>query len=200
MPIYIFKTNASAVLTGAAVKIDDKDDDAHRITRTHYYNITHKATINNYRKAFSATEDMSDIILEDILPYDFTCAKKYDDNTVCEGNICKLSKKSDDIPDKAQKPIIAYMNNILLSSTKEYSSIHNYSTTPYMNESEIKTIYVPIWEMRYNKKQYSHPVYVNAQTGKISGESPESPLRIALCLIITGIILSALAICGILLI
>lgn len=143
---------------------------------------------------------MSDIILEDILPYDFTCAKKYDDNTVCEGNICKLSKKSDDIPDKAQKPIIAYMNNILLSSTKEYSSIHNYSTTPYMNESEIKTVYVPIWEMRYNKKQYSHPVYVNAQTGKISGESPESPLRIALCLIITGIILSALAICGILLI
>ena len=200
VPIYIFKTNASAVLTGAAVKIDDKDDSAHRITRTHYYNITHKVTINNYRKAFSATDDMSDIILEDILPYDFTCAKKYDDNTVCEGNICKLSKKSDDIPDKAQKPIIAYMNNILLSSTKEYSSIHNYSTTPYMNESEIKTVYVPIWEMRYNKKQYSHPVYVNAQTGKISGESPESPLRIALCLIITGIILSALAICGILLI
>ena len=65
VPIYIFKTNASAVLTGAAVKIDDKDDSAHRITRTHYYNITHKATINNYRKAFSATEDMSDIILEE---------------------------------------------------------------------------------------------------------------------------------------
>lgn len=200
IPLYIFKTNASAVLTGAAVKTDDKDDGSHLTTRTHYYNITHKVTVNNYCKEFSAADDVTNIILEEILPFDYTCAKKYDDNTVREGNICKISKTTDDIPDKAQKPVITYMNDALLSSTEEYSSIHNYSTTSYMSESEIRTIYVPVWEIRYNKKQYSHPIYVNAQTGKITGESPDSPLRIALCFIFTGIILSALAICKILLI
>lgn len=200
VPVYIFKANASAVLNGAAAKTDDQEDHKQRITRTHYYNIKRQITINNYAKAFSASDYISDIILEDILPYDYSHAEIYDDNTVCKGAVCKIANQPDDIPDKAKKPVITYMNDLLLASTKEYSSLHNYSITPYLNNAEIKTLYVPVWEVRYSKKQYVHTVYINAETGKISGESPESPLRITLCILIAGIILSALAVLGILLI
>ncbi len=199
IPIHTYSANAAALLDGAVARTDDLDTAKERITRTHYYNIRRHIDIRDYHMAFSATDDISDIILENILPYDYSHSVKCDD--MMSGDAAyAISISTDDIPDKAKKPVTGHMSDMLIASVKDYSSLHNYSITPYFTNSRIKTLFVPVWEFHYMKNNYDHTIYVNACTGKICGESPGSHLRVMACILIAGIILSAFFSLGILLV
>lgn len=71
---------------------------------------------------------------------------------------------------------------------RRYDCVKNIHITPSYKDETYKHILLPVYATSYNYKGKSYTVLINGQNGKIQGDYPKSPIKIAL-LIIAGIIL-----------
>ena len=82
----------------------------------------------------------------------------------------------------------------------EIKNRHNYDVVDYINVSAThsdvtyKYVLLPVYFLNYAYKQKSYEVCINGATGKVTGKTPKSPIRIAIAAVLGLAVAAALAV------
>ncbi|MBE5928169.1 MAG: hypothetical protein E7267_02165 [Lachnospiraceae bacterium] len=190
VPLYVYEVKSSIILNAIATANDDSVDSDRKIIRTHYYNIEH---LDNYSDTHvrSASETISNEVLPELLPYDFSDTSIYDENDTNEA-IINITADKDLIFKNLLTDISEHMKKNIISSADDYSSIYNCETEEFPFSTNIRTVYVPLWKMNYHHKGHIKTVYINGQTGKIYGSSPLSFIKTIGLVALSGLFIFAI--------
>ena len=191
VPLYVYDVKSSMKLDAVASVNDDSSDADKRIMRTHYYNIEHLDIYADIHVK-SASDAISDEVLPELLPYDFSTTSTYENSVAADVNV-PITVDKDILYKKTVADISAHMKKQLLSSANDYSSIYNYETEEYPFSTNIRTVYVPLWKMNYKDNVQTKTVFINGQSGKIYGSSPLSFIKVSTLTALSGLIIFAIA-------
>ncbi len=185
VPLFVYDINSSAKLNAVAAVNDDSDFSGEKIMRTHYYNIEHLDDYSDIHVR-SASSAISDEILPDILPYDFSDTSSYE-KTADTKTYPIITADKDVLYKKIVTDISEHMKKKLLSSADEYSSIYNYEAEVLPFTANVRTVYVPLWKMNYRHKRNTRTILINGQSGKIYGSTPLSFIKTAALTALSGL-------------
>ena len=95
----------------------------------------------------------------------------------------RSEKKIDDAWDEAKSDMDSKLRRLILSQ-------YAYDTVSYLNVSTVhnnvtyKYVLVPVYLLNYNYAKSNYKVYVNGNTGKVTGKTPLSWLRIGFAVLL----------------
>ena len=129
--------------------------------------------------------------LEKLLPYDANTLVNFEQKLLT-GYIAKRHEKDLQTCWNDAKNL---MDNVLRN---EILGQYSYDVVSYLNVDTThcsvtyKYVLLPVYIINYNYRGKNYSVYVNGNTGKVTGKTPISPLKVAMT-----VLLGALAVCGI---
>ena len=139
----------------------------------------------------TATDNNSQQNLNKILPYDYKTIKVYDKSYLAGFMAHKAEKTVSDSWNNAKVVMDEKLKRAILSQ-------YNYDVLRYINVSTIhnnvtyKYVLLPIYLMSFPFKNKPYNVYVNGNTGKVTGKTPISPLRVGLAVLIGAVVVFGL--------
>ena len=72
---------------------------------------------------------------------------------------------------------------------RRYDRVRSISLRTYYSDETYKHIFIPVYSTAYTYKDKHYNVLINGETGKIKGEYPKSPVKIAaIIIVILGIL------------
>lgn len=75
---------------------------------------------------------------------------------------------------------------------RHYDEVRNVRIAPDYRDESYKHILIPLYATAYNYNNKTYSVLINGQTGKIKGDYPKSPLKIAIIILIIAAILGGI--------
>lgn len=184
-PAFLFDVSAAGELHAVCTKNDD--DPASHITRTHYYDVCRRSDIQHNMILLSATDALSDIVLDDLLPYDYGKLRKYEKGAAPA--VHKVTKKSSLLYENVKTRLTKQMQDALWNSLDDYSSKHNAATKFSIYDLDISVILIPVWHLCLSTKNMTSHIYMNGINKNIFGRRPLSLFRMISCSVISGLIL-----------
>lgn len=193
LPYWTFDTDTFSRYTGQYGKTRtvrvDKDTTK---TVTDWYNTsgTYRTFINDFPLLASTCHDTR--MLQGLLPYDTESNKAYEPKFVAGFASERYSIGLKEGWELAKPSIVDLLKKDIENKIENEHSTHltrNIHVDAEFSNIKYKYLLLPVWNssFKYNDKVYNF--MVNGQTGKVSGKSPISPIRVAIAVII-GIILA----------
>ena len=127
----------------------------------------------------TASDSNSQTLVNKLLPYDINDIKVYDKTFLSGFMAHKTEKTVVEGWEEAKTSIDASLRKLILSQ-------YYYDVVKYLNVNTVhenvtyKYVLLPIYVISYPYKKKSYPLYVNGNTGKVSGKTPISPWKVAL--------------------
>lgn len=191
-PFWTFDSNTKSTYT-AEYGIDhvEEDKDGEKHTTTDWYR-----TSGKYKRFFddlliSASSKQNEQMLEGLEPYDTTKAVEYKPEYMAGFAAEKYSVKVKDAWEKAKKKI----QSMLRRDVEE--KIHHEKACDHVRDVHINTVHedvtykyllLPVWISSFQYKDKVYHFMINGQTGKVSGETPISWIKVA---IVTAVVIAA---------
>ncbi len=192
-PAFLFSISAYGEIHSVCTQNDD--DISSHITRTHYYDIYRKSELKNHHVLSSASDSISDMVLEGLLPYDFDKLTAYSQKSSDIKPCDKITKKSSLLYKNVRNQLTDQIYKTLWNSLDMYSSKHNSDTSVSIYDLNIKAILIPVWHLSYNNRNITKHIYINGTDKTIYGEYPLSPAKVILCSVLSGFILFLIIMC-----
>ena len=191
-PFWTFDSNTKSTYT-AEYGIDhvEEDKDGEKHTTTDWYR-----TSGKYKRFFddlliSASSKQNEQMLEGLEPYDTTKAVEYKPEYMAGFAAEKYSVKVKDAWEKAKKKI----QSMLRRDVEE--KIHHEKACDHVRDVRINTVHedvtykyllLPVWISSFQYKDKVYHFMINGQTGKVSGETPISWIKVA---IVAAVVIAA---------
>ena len=191
-PFWTFDSNTKSTYT-AEYGIDhvEEDKDGEKHTTTDWYR-----TSGKYKRFFddlliSASSKQNEQMLEGLEPYDTTKAVEYKPEYMAGFAAEKYSVKVKEAWEKAKKKI----QSMLRRDVEE--KIHHEKACDHVRDVRINTVHedvtykyllLPVWISSFQYKDKVYHFMINGQTGKVSGETPISWIKVA---IVAAVVIAA---------
>ncbi len=134
----------------------------------------------------NTTSTYSQKTLENLMPYDINTLVEFEQKLLT-GYVAKRHEK--DLP-TSWGDAKNIMDSIL---RKEILGRYSYDVVSYLNVSTThssvtyKYVMLPVYIINYTYRKKTYSLYVNGNTGKVTGKTPISPLKVALC-VVAGVV------------
>lgn len=179
-PFWVTDADAHTRLDTTAFRVRTWTSGDYHYTETSKYDVKRGGNIHFEDITSSALSDGDKKMLEGILPYpsdehiDFSmpylqgfCAKKRD-----------LDR--DMLTTEVRERMKGYSESLLKDTINGYSKVLTDSLDLHINSSHWEYTLMPIWILTYKKGEKTFVYAMNGSTGKIYGELPVSPWKLAL--------------------
>ena len=198
MPYWTFDANTSTSYTAMGgidhkVEYEDSEGQKHERIETNWYPIN--GHINHYFDdiLIRASNKLSEGLLEWIEPYNTKDILSYSPDYM-SGYCSEIY--TIDIEDAHNNAINKMKNDIYFMAQrdilKRYDRVRSISFKTYFSDETYKHIFIPVYSTAYIYKDKQYNVLINGETGKIKGEYPKSPVKIAVIIILILCILLAI--------
>ena len=133
--------------------------------------------------------------IKSVSDFDFSKLRNYDPQFVAGFTAERYSVGLDEGWDIAKTQIQKTLNSEISSMEKKKRGADrvdklNFNTA--YSKVTYKYVLAPIWIANFKFKEKVYNIVINGQTGKISGKSPISPIKVAIAIIIAIIVLVVL--------
>ncbi len=165
----------------------------YRYTETSRFQIRRSGSIHFEDISTSAISTEDKAMLEGILPYslnehiDFTLP--YLQGFTAKKRDIEREQLSVEVRDKMK----GYAASLFGDTAKGYSSVHDPSVDLHISGSHWDYTLMPIWILNYKRKGKNYTYAMNGSTGKIYGELPISPLKVAIAGVLSALVAGALS-------
>lgn len=182
IPIWSSEVTATASMNASCTEYEGEV--------TNYYDIEKHAQLLFEQFNTSATTMQEALHIDSLFPYNIESAICSDTGTEGEKSNDGEYLSDADIPSDryidtirayADKSARAKLNSLIAS----YSSAHNIVYEGDTHVAFSKLIYLPVWKIPYSSKDSSDSVYINGQTGKMSGNPPLGKVKVTFLFLIT---------------
>lgn len=186
-PFWVTDADATARLDATAYKVRTWTSGEYQYTETSKYDVKRGGEIHFEDIVTSAISGEDKKMLEGILPYpkdehiDFSMP--YLQGFMAKKRNIERESLSAEVRNRMEK----YSEDILRDTIRGYSSVSTDSLGLRLLSSHWEYTLMPIWILTYKKGEKTFVYAMNGSTGKIYGELPISPLKLA----ILGVAVSA---------
>ena len=191
-PFWTFDSNTKSTYT-AEYGIDrvEEDKDGEKHTITDWYR-----TSGKYKRFFddlliSASSKQNEQMLEGLEPYDTTKAVEYKPEYMAGFAAEKYSVKVKDAWEKAKKKIQSMLRRDVeekIQHERACDHVRDVRINTVHEDVTYKYLLLPVWISSFQYKDKVYHFMINGQTGKVSGETPISWIKVA---IVTAVVIAA---------
>lgn len=190
-PVFLFDISACGTLHSVCTR--NNDNTSEHIMRTHYYDVYRQADIKNSKTFISASDSLSDTVLENLLPYDADKITEYTKELPNTAILQDITKKSSILYKTAKDRIFKKVRNTLFKTLDIYSSSHNSDISVRTYDMNISAILVPVWRLNYMKNGITRRIYINGTNKNIYGDRPLSLPKTILWTVLSGLVIFAIS-------
>ena len=191
MPYWTFDADTSTDYTAmGGIEYKDEDGETHTRTETKWYPTS--GHINHFFDdvLVRASNKLSEKLLEWVEPYNTKEVASYSPDYMsgycAEVYTIDLENAHEDAMDKMSYEIHYMAEDDVL---RRYDRVRGVRLNTSYYDETYKHIFIPVYSTAYTYKDKYYNVLINGETGKIKGEYPKSPVKIAIIVIvILGII------------
>lgn len=179
-PFWVTDADTGAHLDATALKVRSWTSGDYHYTETSKYDVKRSGNIHFEDITTSAITDEDKKMLEGILPYpkdehiDFSIP--YLQGFMAKKRNIEREALSSEVRGRMEK----YAKTILENTINGYSSVSTDHLSLNVKESHWEYTLMPIWILTYKKGEKTFVYAMNGSTGKIYGELPISPLKLAI--------------------
>ena len=180
--------DATARLDATAYKVRSWTSGEYHYTETKKYDVKRGGNIHFEDITTSAISDEDKKMLEGILPYpkdehiDFSMP-------YLQGFAAKKRNvERESLSGEVRERMRGYSETLLSDTVIGYTSVNTDSVSMNVNSAHWEYTLMPIWILTYKKGEKTYVYAMNGSTGKIYGELPLSPWKLA----ILGVAVSAI--------
>lgn len=158
-------------------------------TYVDYYSISGTYSYNFDDVTITASDSNSQTLLNKLLPYDIQNIHAYDKTFLSGFMAHKTEKTVNEGWNEAKQTIDDKLRSLILSN-------YHYNVVKYLNVNTIhenvtyKYVLLPIYVVSFPYKKKSYPIYVNGNTGKVSGKTPVSPWKVGIVSVLGAALLA----------
>ena len=191
-PFWTFDSNTKSTYT-AEYGIDhvEEDKDGKKHTTTDWYR-----TSGKYKRFFddlliSASSKQNEQMLEGLEPYDTTKAVEYKPEYMAGFAAEKYSVKVKDAWEKAKKKIQSMLRRDVeekIQHERACDHVRDVRINTVHEDVTYKYLLLPVWISSFQYKDKVYHFMINGQTGKVSGETPISWIKVA---IVAAVVIAA---------
>lgn len=187
-PFWVTDADTTARLDATAFKVRSWRSGDYQYTETSKYDVKRSGEIHFEDITTSAISDEDKKMLEGILPYpkdehiDFSMP--YLQGFVAKKRNIERESISNEVRGRMEK----YSETLLSETVHGYSSVTTDHLSLGVKSAHWEYTLMPIWILTYKKGEKTFVYAMNGSTGKIYGELPLSPLKLA----ILGVAVSAI--------
>ena len=191
-PFWTFDSNTKSTYT-AEYGIDrvEEDKDGKKHTSTDWCR-----TSGKYKRFFddlliSGSSKQNEQMLQGLEPYDTTKAVEYKPEYMAGFAAEKYSVKVKDAWKKAKKKIQSLLRNDIerkITHEKNCDHVRNLQIQTVHEDVTYKYLLLPVWISSFQYKDKVYHFMINGQTGKVSGETPISWIKVA---IVAAVVIAA---------
>ncbi len=191
VPSFAFSTNSFSSYNGRFGERRTRTVQTKNGPRTetyiHYYNVSGRYSLDFVDVAVEASTQLDQKELNSILPYDMHNAEAYAKEYVAGFNAERYDTSLDNSFDTAKSQMDATIRQNIIKMYKADVVQYLNVTTNYNNVLFRYTL-LPLWVCKYKYKEKLYRFLINGRTGKSTGKTPISPLKVILTvLVVLGI-------------
>ena len=192
LPHWTFDTQTSARYTAEyGIKKETTDSEGNKRSKIDWYKTSgfHQKFIDDH--VVLATTRHSESILSSIRPFNTEKAKPYLPQYLSGFSAERYSVGIEQGWNQAQKDIEDILRKEISNKvTRKYDAdvVKNIKLSATFSDVKYKYLMLPIWLSSFKYKSKVYQFAVNGQTGKVGGQAPISPLRVAIA-VIAGLII-----------
>lgn len=187
IPSYAFTTHALSSYEGRLGEIRTRTvgsgKDRHIETYTYWFRVQGTREDDFDDVAVEASTQLEQKELNSILPYDLENLEGYNKDYLAGFNAERYDTAINDGFDIAKDQIKASIRNKIISK-------HNADVVDYLNvnttytDTKFNYMLLPLWVCAFAYRKKTYRFLINGRTGKSTGKSPVSPLRVCLAIFI----------------
>lgn len=179
-PFWVADADAEARLDATAFRVRTWCGGDYQYTETSRFDVKRGGNVHFEDITVSAISSEDKKMLEGILPYP---KNEHIDFSIpyLQGFVAKKRDlERDDVSDEVKERMRGYSESMLRDTINGYTSVETDSTTLSLGSSHWESALMPIWILTYKKGERTYVYAMNGATGKIYGELPLSPIKLAL--------------------
>ncbi len=179
-PFWVTDADTHARLDTTAYKVRTWTSGDYRYTETSRYDVKRGGNIHFEDITSSAISEEDKKMLEGILPYPVDEHKDFAIPYLQGFMAKKRDVDRDMLTSEVRGKMNLYSEQMLRDTIRGYSTVTTDSMNVNIKSSHWEYTLMPIWILTYTKNRKTYVYAMNGSTGKIYGELPVSPLKLAL--------------------
>lgn len=179
-PFWVADADAEAKLNATAFRVRTWCGGDYQYTETSRFDVKRSGNVHFEDITVSAISSEDKKMLEGILPYP---KNEHIDFSIpyLQGFVAKKRDlERDDVSGEVKARMRGYSEAMLRDTIVGYTSVETDSTDLSFGSSHWESALMPIWILTYKKGERTYVYAMNGVTGKIYGELPLSPIKLAL--------------------
>lgn len=188
-PFWVTDADTDSQINAVATRVKTWTSGNYRYKKTSYYKVFRRGNIHFEDISQSAYSDADRNMLEGILPFPASAQIDFNMSYLSGFLAKKRNIERDELEESFKEKILEYGNSVLRRTVNGYTSVDVKSGNAKINSCHWDYSLMPIWLLTYEDKKGKRYTYaMNGHTGKIYGELPISPKRVAFGAFITGLL------------
>lgn len=188
-PFWVTDADTDSQIDAVGTRVKTWTSGNYRYKKTSYYKVFRRGNIHFEDISQSAYSDADKNMLEGILPFPASAQIDFNMSYLSGFLAKKRNVERDELEQSFKEKILNYGNTVLRRTVNGYTSVDIKNSQAKINSCHWDYSLMPIWLLTYHdKKGKSYTYAMNGHTGKIYGELPISPKRVAIGAMITGIL------------
>lgn len=182
IPFWLYKIKVQGEASLHAVHVKNFKEDKEKVTQTSQYNLYRQIDLTYENIPKTASKMFSQKQLENILPYNYNALKTFQLRDLANYYSEQYNTTSESLLESAKETTNTLTDEFLVRSGRNYEniSIENKDCTTKVLSSEYALL--PVWIVRYDYRDKEYTFLMNGQTGKVAGNPPLSPIKLAVSL------------------
>ncbi|MCR4660693.1 MAG: hypothetical protein K5765_01675 [Clostridia bacterium] len=200
IPAFTFDTNTYTSYYGRLgeyyyVTVKDSQGNTHSERRVRYKNIS-----GNHSQSFDdllvqATEGMANSMVSKIEPFNTNASREYNEDFILGYTATMYTKEGTTCWTEAKKRMESMVQSAILSKYT-YDFVDSFHMDMHCSNTTYKYVLLPVYivHTRYKNKLYNF--FVNGETGRITGKTPKSAVRVSLLVLGIMAVVAAIVLIG----
>lgn len=179
IPFWLYNIKVQGEASLHAVSVKTFKENKEKVTQTSEYNLYRQIDLSFENIPRTASKMFTQNQLEGILPYDYNTLKTFQLRDLANHYSEQYNTTSDTSLNDAINAADSLTNEFLMQSGRKYENvtIDHKDCDTRMLSSEYALM--PVWIVRYDYRDKEYTFLMNGQTGKVAGNPPLSPVKLA---------------------
>ncbi len=180
VPFFLFDFDVRYTISAIGHKVRTWTTGDYQYTEDSQYQIERQMVVPIEKMPADASYAKPDDVMDLMEPYDYSKLQPYQAKFLSGFLAEQYNMESEELLVRAQQKAREDAKSITEKTIAGYTSMTNRNDGSAFRQKDTTYSMFPVWTYFYKYRDKTYPFYINGQTGKLVGQPPQSPYKIAL--------------------
>ena len=180
VPFFLYDIEVDMDMQAEAVTVDVRHSSNSTTTTTKYYDARRQMALAWDRIPLDGASHVDDKMIEILEPYDYQAILPFEMKYLSGFYAEKYDIPAEALEKNLYARAVTFARETFEDSMKQYKEIKSVHDASVYHKPRYRYALMPVWMLNYSYRGKKYTFMMNGQTGKIAGEPPMSPVKLAL--------------------